>query len=46
MTSDSLAAPIYPQVTLKREGDRILVILPAPTAKEDDWLLLCQGVKL
>jgi len=46
MTSDSLAAPIYPQVTLKREGDRILVILPAPTAKEDDWLLLSQGLKL
>lgn len=45
MTFDSRAAMIYPQVTLKREGDRILVILPAPTTKEDDWLLVCQGLK-
>jgi septum site-determining protein MinC len=45
MTSEP-AFSVYPQVTLKREGDRVVIFLPPPTAKEDDWLLVCQGLKL
>lgn len=40
------AHSVYPQVTLKREVDRVSIFLPPPTAKEDDWLLVCQGLKL